>query len=192
VSVLEANNDHQGDARDALLEQFKTLPNIQAVIDAASAQSQELDLELLKLAFERTLDTAEGVNLDVIGSIIGRERPDLDDDQYRSILRGQVLANLSRGTIEDIIGVIAAVYAGAATVQAVEEYPAAGTVTVVDVAIPPGVGPFVASLLRSSRATGFRWLFHYYERTRPFFLDGYLGSRFDSTSYFWTTAIEGT
>ena len=67
-------------AKDLLIEQYKKSPNLNGLIGAATAQLQTLDDESIKLINDRTLETAKGVNLDVIGKIVVLDRPFTDPD----------------------------------------------------------------------------------------------------------------
>lgn len=72
--------DRVQQAKDLLIEQYKKSPNLNGLIGAATAQLQALDDETVKLINDRTLDTARGVNLDVIGKIVVLDRPFTDPD----------------------------------------------------------------------------------------------------------------
>lgn len=67
-------------AKDLLIEQYKESENLTGLIDSFSSQLQELDDENVKLLNDRGLDTARGVNLDVIGRIVVLDRPFTDPD----------------------------------------------------------------------------------------------------------------
>jgi hypothetical protein len=54
--------------------------------------------------WKRGIDTAEGVQIDAIGAIVGRPRNGVSDDEiYRRYCRAQISANKSSGIIEDIL-----------------------------------------------------------------------------------------
>jgi hypothetical protein len=92
-------------ALSRLPEQFKGRPNIEALIRAVVASFDEFDVEARRLLVERTLDTAVGAQLDVIGRIVGQPRNGLSDDDFRRFCRARVRANRSKGTVSDILRV---------------------------------------------------------------------------------------
>lgn len=67
-------------AQDLLIEQYKDSTNLIAVIDAHSTENQAIDDEINNLLDKRGLDTAEGLNLDLIGRIVVLDRPFTDPD----------------------------------------------------------------------------------------------------------------
>ncbi len=67
--------DRIAQAQDLLIEQYKNSPNLAALLKSITTELQTLDNENVKLLNERSLDTAKGVNLDVIGKIVVLERP---------------------------------------------------------------------------------------------------------------------
>jgi len=67
-------------AQELLIEQYKDSPNLVATIDAFSVQLQDVEETNQKLLYERSLDTAIGEQLDVIGRIVVLDRPLNDPD----------------------------------------------------------------------------------------------------------------
>lgn len=84
-----------------LPSQFINSPIIRGLVEAILTNLQPLEDVLTQLDNERDLDTAVGVQLDVLGLLIGLLRGSLTDDQYRKALRVKVSQNASRGTTED-------------------------------------------------------------------------------------------
>jgi hypothetical protein len=97
-------SDHVGRAADTTLSQFHGSPKLQGLLEAMSAEVQRLEDLKFSMLTDRLLDAAEGVNLDVIGRIVGFPRLDVsDDDEYRELLGVQIRANNSDCGAEDII-----------------------------------------------------------------------------------------
>jgi len=69
-------------------------PQAQAVEDAAQS-----------LVTIPSIDDSEGIQLDVIGLIVGQQRAGLTDTVYRMYLRARIAANRSSGTNPDIYNV---------------------------------------------------------------------------------------
>lgn len=72
--------DRVQQARDLLIQQYKNSPNLGGFIDAHTVQLQYVEEETDALMNERSLDTAVGVNLDIIGRIVVMDRPYSDPD----------------------------------------------------------------------------------------------------------------
>jgi len=86
-----------------LYEQFKGKPNfVQFARLVLGRQAQDLEDSLQTLASLPSIEDSEGVNLDVIGKIVGQPRVGVDDPTYRMYLRARVATNKSRGTVPDI------------------------------------------------------------------------------------------
>ena len=86
-----------------LLSQFKGQPNFAAILSSYLVQVQELEDMFFGLLIGRRLDDAVGVQLDGIGDTIDLARGGLNDDDYRTALRGQVATLKLNGKIEDIL-----------------------------------------------------------------------------------------
>lgn len=101
--------------------------NNEKFIATLATPFQSLESALQQLLTERSIDTAVGAQLDVIGRIVGQARNGLDDDTFRRYCRARVSTNKSTGVVEDLITVTdLIVYDDAATIIAKGE----GTATV--------------------------------------------------------------
>lgn len=72
--------DRVQQVRDLLIEQYKDKPNVTGFIDSFSTELQTVDDETNNLLNNRSLTTAVGANLDVIGKIVVLDRPFTDPD----------------------------------------------------------------------------------------------------------------
>jgi hypothetical protein len=101
---------------DDLLEQFKEKPNIAVFQKAMARQLNELHAFFYQLRVLRWLHSAEGQQLDGIGSIVDLSRIDalvwanaagqyvpMDDPLYRMYLMFKIFLNTSEGTYKDIV-----------------------------------------------------------------------------------------
>lgn len=97
-----------------LPDQFKGKPRIEALMMAIGRQLDELKEFYDDLNVNRALSTAEGVQLDMIGSIVGLTRAEageliaiegisIEDDVYRSLLGYKIMLNTSTATYYDIV-----------------------------------------------------------------------------------------
>ena len=97
-------------------QQFLGLPKIEALISAFARQLQEVERVFLDLNEKTDLETATGLNLDYIGTIIplsrkeagvlaGADNPEyvMSDDRYRLFLKYKRLVNTNECTYYDIM-----------------------------------------------------------------------------------------
>lgn len=91
--------------RDTLPDQEKN--NFQKLLKAIIISLQEVDDQNQLLISERFLQTAQGVNLDGIGELVGLARtPGQSDESYREDIQFQIFINQSNGTPEDVIQIL--------------------------------------------------------------------------------------
>lgn len=112
--------DHADRAVARLIQKFRTKPKIQALVNALIAPFQTLEDDLWALYSERWLSTAEGVQLDVLGRIVGQSRAGASDDEYRIRIGARIRANLSSGTAEEVLAVFLALFGSDADLQLIE------------------------------------------------------------------------
>lgn len=72
--------DRVAQAKGLLIQQYKESPNLNGFVGAFATQMQGIEVQHDNLLNKRSLDTAEGVNLDVIGKIVVLDRPFTDPD----------------------------------------------------------------------------------------------------------------
>lgn len=96
---------HASDALKKLLEQYKFKPNIKSVIDIYTKQIQDLEDAIQPLFTERAVANAIGVQLDLIGAVVGQAREGNNDDRYRILIHVKIGQNISEGDIPRIIDV---------------------------------------------------------------------------------------
>jgi hypothetical protein len=127
---------------------------------------QSLESALQQLLTERSIDTAVGAQLDVIGRIVGEPRNGLDDDTYRRHCRARISANSSDGTIENVITVTdLIVYDDDAYYEIDNQGAAALVVRVQDVAITEELADILISFLKDTVSAGVRVILEYFETT---------------------------
>jgi hypothetical protein len=112
-----------------------------------------------QLITERSIDAGVGVQLDVIGRIVGEPRQGRSDEEYRPFLRARILVNRSSGLTEQIITIVSVVLGDDAAIELREEFPAAFTMVANNaIAVSPSA---VISLLREAKAAAVRVLLEY-------------------------------
>lgn len=120
---VTAITTHVVDALNRLLQQYKDKDRIRALIETDGERTQQLEDVLQVLNVERTLDDADGIQLDRLGDILGIDRNGLSDEDYRTRLRIKVIQNISNGEPDRLINVYAFLLE-ATQVQYQEHYPA--------------------------------------------------------------------
>ena len=122
-------NDHIQQALDRLLEQYRNKPRIEGLISCFTEQIQDLEDVIFALPEDLTIETAIGVQLDLIGTIVQQDRLGFSDTIYRALLRAKIGENISTSTPENVINVTA-LLTGANLVHFQEYYPAGYGVSV--------------------------------------------------------------
>lgn len=116
---------------------------------------QELEDVFWDLYTKRSIDTAEGVQLDVLGKIVQEKRNGLTDADYRVVLRAKGRVLLSKGTLEDVLAV-AGLMLQDVPFSYDEVYPAGFELTVLGV--PPFTPGLLVKFLRKTKSAGVRLL----------------------------------
>lgn len=98
--------DYEARALDRLAAQFSGKPRIAAILNALSAEVQQVEDMLFDLLNKRSIDGGEGVQLDKLGTIVGQPRQSRTDAEYRVALRARIRINLAQGQPEEIIAAI--------------------------------------------------------------------------------------
>ncbi len=156
-------DNHVALARARLKEQFKEKTNYVALLDALVSPIQEAEDAMWQLYSERWIDTAEGDQLDNLGTIVGRDRGGLDDDDYRAYLRAQVAANRSNGTVADLIAIARLVIDDEDAGVLIEpQYPAGVVMRIEDVASIEARMDALITFLRAAKSAGVRIILEYW------------------------------
>lgn len=125
---------------------------------------------LNQLYAQRSISTAVGANLDVIGRIVGQPRNGLDDDTYRRYCRANIFAHRSRGTAEDLLRVAdLIVFEDAATYDIQPGGVATVVVTIEGFAVTDDLARVVFTFLQRSASIGIRVLLQYVNQLTPVF-----------------------
>ena len=136
-----------------------SLTNLQKVVQALTAQAQVINTQEQLLATMRYLNTAQGVQLDGLGQILGLPRiAGQSDASYRQDLQFQIFVNQSNGRPEDVIQILKFL-TDATTIWYTELYPASYQMATnglagLDAVLVPGTNPsdLVAEIQKVSPA----------------------------------------
>lgn len=97
-------------------------PRLQGELEAYLNALQSLEDVTIEWYVKRWPLTAEGVQLDVLGKIVGQERGTRTDDEYRLWILARILVNRSNGRIEELINILTTL--GVADIRVKEYWPA--------------------------------------------------------------------
>lgn len=159
--ALALVEDHCEEGKALLLEQFKKSPRLQALLCTYLDQVTLLEAALFELLRMRSLDTATGDQLDVLGRIVGQSREGLIDEVYRVFLRARVLVNNSSGTPEELIAIMRRVLEDTTDIQLQEQFPAAVVLITGYPLVTPRTPAIVFRLLNEARSAAVRLFLEY-------------------------------
>lgn len=165
-------SDHIARAKERLIEQYKGKLKIEGVVEAVIAPLQDIEDVLEQLKVERWIDSAIGVQLDKIGVIVGAAREiGQNDEDYRLVIKAQIIMNLNQGTPEEIIAA-AKFFIGAAFIWYLEVYPAAVDIFSSTVIPEPNRAKIRAQLKKFLPAGVSLDSFGQFDETNPFIFNG--------------------
>lgn len=158
--TTEHVTDHVARGPLLLSQQFKNKPVIAALLQSWLQQVQLLEDAAFGLRAQRTLATAEGNNLDVLGAMVGMQRRvGWSDERYRIWIAASIQVNQSSGTPEQLIAIAQKLCV--TPIELREYFPAAAIISARGPIAPAIDGRQVAKLLARSKpaAVGlhFRW-----------------------------------
>jgi hypothetical protein len=146
--------DHQAEAAANVLSQYPDSVRLLAFLDAFVDQAQSLEELSQDILVMRSVYTAEGVQLDTLGDIVGLERGELSDDAYRIFILGKIYANRADGEIQQINELLADIL-GYPTVKVRELFPAGLEIYAAGVTYPDVVNRIMALMVAAGVYYGF-------------------------------------
>lgn len=99
--------DHADRAVADMLSQDRTKPRLVAGVRASACMAQWLEDIAFDLLLSNNIENATGNLLDRWGRFVGEPRGGLDDEAYRGFVSARLAANLSGGTIDELLRIIA-------------------------------------------------------------------------------------
>ena len=115
--------NHQSEMIDNLFGQYRQSDVIRGIADVFGRQAQDLEDAFWGLIVDRFLDYAIGAQLDQVGALVGEERRQADEEEYRRAISSRILVNKSTATVEEIILILQTLI-GTEDVQIQQVYPA--------------------------------------------------------------------
>jgi hypothetical protein len=105
--VIEEVTTHEAELLDLPIDEIvRDKPRVEALLIAFAEQIQALETVNVDLITERSIASAIGEQLDVLGRIVGEVRRGADDEPYRNRIRVRVLVNRSNGTIPELLEIL--------------------------------------------------------------------------------------
>ncbi len=141
------------EAQQRLVQQYQKT-KIQALVGALALPAQDLEDALYQILTLRWLTSAQGIQLDALGRIVGQRRLGLDDPTYQLFLQARILVNKSSGGPEELISALKIVLSSTATLELRYFLPCSFTMTIHGQAVTNVLAAVLAQLLTSARAAG--------------------------------------
>ncbi len=133
--------------------------NQKKLLLAFAGDLQAIEDALQQLYSMRSVDEAVGVQLDMLGKIVGQGRGGMDDDAYRRMIRAKISVNRSKGTFADVLKVAGLILDDdAVLVEAQNSGPATIVVKLLDAPVPDDVAALVIQMLLKTVSAGVRLL----------------------------------
>ncbi len=160
--ALTESTDFVTRALAKLPEQFKGRVKFAAFLSSFIEQAQDVEAVLFEIVNETHLETAVGESLNVLGRIVGEDRQGLDDDAYRLRIKARIRLNLSSGTVEDILEILALVL-GSSYVSELQAYAPASFRLDIYGPMDTPTSEYIAQIVSEARAAGVGGLLVYSE-----------------------------
>lgn len=106
MSLTEKTNDG-AEAVALLTQQFKDKRLVRKLLRSWVKPLQEIEAVAFDLLEARDIDLAVGVQLDLLGTLVGASRGAYGDAVYREQIKTQILVNKSNGTVPEILTIFA-------------------------------------------------------------------------------------
>ena len=130
--------------------------NITKLLTALITPHQSVEDTLQQLRTGLRLDNAVGAQLDLLGKIVGQLRNGLDDDDYRRYIRARISANISDGTVEDLLRVAVLIVDDDSLTIQVDQQGVAAVVVRVSNAVVSNTADILIKFLKLAVAAGVR------------------------------------
>jgi hypothetical protein len=116
--------DQVQQGKDRLVTQWTEKVVVQGLLESYMENVQTVEDIYEQLLDERSVFTAVGVQLDVIGTLVGEARLSKTDEPYRQAILNRIATNTSKGTPESIIETLLTITTDSTVAHVFEHYPA--------------------------------------------------------------------
>jgi hypothetical protein len=131
--------------------------NMEKLLAVLLRPFNDLELALQQLIQLRSLPIAVGIQLDVIGDLLGQKRAGLADEDYRRYLFARIATNRAAGRRRDLIKIAKLILNDVSSRVVITNLgPAAATVQIESSLLTDGLAAILLSFLASAAAAGVR------------------------------------
>lgn len=154
MSVSPISN-HVTEALSRLVTQYRGKPFVEGLITGLVTPIQDIENGIQDLDNLRSVFTAQGVQLDGIGSIVGISRDGLSDVEYQIFILGKIGENTSNTTIKAVLHVFT-ILMGTTATREFELYPAQVAFQALTslTGVSSSLYPTIASMVQMSLGAG--------------------------------------
>jgi hypothetical protein len=99
---IRSVDDYDNLFNTLIVEQFKDT-QVEDLLKTLSSESEELETAILDVLRKYWIDTAEGVQLDILADYVDVDRDGKTDDELARLIKAKISINTSTGTREAII-----------------------------------------------------------------------------------------
>ena len=157
ASGVQREAAHTEKALLRIPEYLKEKDNFAALLSAIIDPIQDIEDATFDVLTGRTIDVAVDAQLDRLGSIVGRDRDGLSDDDYRRYIRAQIATNNSEGTTNEILTIARLViYDVDVALQVLPQAPASFVLRASGAAVSADVAAIVAEFVGAAKSAGVR------------------------------------
>ena len=128
--IFPRNTSYKTEAITNFIEQFRSSTNLHNLACSYLEQIQLLEEAFHLILDKFNLQCAVGDQLDILGRIVNENRQGQTDDEFRQAIRTKIRANVSEGTIEDIIAIAKSALNQAGSIEVTEAFPGTAFVRV--------------------------------------------------------------
>jgi hypothetical protein len=150
--TLTYDAEHVQRGVERLIDRYR-LPRTSALLASWLTEVQAVEDALWQLLVERSLATAEGAQLDVLGAIVGEPRRGRDDETYRLWISARNMVSRSSGVTTELIAIARKLIGPTDTIRLEEYYPAAMVIRLGGI-LSLDVGYQIAYMLRLAKPAG--------------------------------------
>ncbi len=163
--------DHVTTGDSQLLWQYSDKPRLRALLSASLSQSQSLEDLAFAVLVGRSVYTAVGVQLDVLGKIVGQDRGEMGDDPYRLFVVARILVNRSNARIPELVDLLELL--DVPTIKIMEYYPGELHISVAGTEYGELIGELISQA--STGGMALRWTWSNEDADNTFTLSNTLG-----------------
>lgn len=139
------------------IELLKNRANLDALTKSYLAQIQDIEDALFEVLLKRNLEDAVGVQLQIIGKIVGQPYIASTDERFRLMVRARIAINLSHGHESDITKITRLLLVEGEEFEYHDEPPGQIRIIILDPLISGDID-IIANLIGSADAGGTRML----------------------------------